>query len=200
MAQRALADEMKWPTGVYPVFGGDAAAQSAATRQLLAHGALALAGVVLLLYLALRSMRTVALVLVNLPFALVGGVAVALLMGGTLSLGGLVGFVTLFGISVRNSILLVSHCRHLVEVEGEPWNMQTVQRGATERLVPILMTALVTALGLLPLALTAGAPGNEIEGSMAAVILGGLLTSTALNLLVLPVLAGRWLRFPAIGV
>ncbi|MFC5579841.1 efflux RND transporter permease subunit [Rhodanobacter terrae] len=119
MAQRALADEMKWPTGVYPVFGGDAAAQSAATRQLLAHGALALAGVVLLLYLALRSMRTVALVLVNLPFALVGGVAVALLMGGTLSLGGLVGFVTLFGISVRNSIMLVSHYRYLVEVEGE---------------------------------------------------------------------------------
>ena len=197
-AQRALAQDVKWPAGIYPVFGGDAAAQSTATRQLLAHAALALAGVILLLYLALRSMRTVALVLVNLPFALVGGVAVALLMGGTLSLGGLVGFVTLFGISVRNSIMLVSHYRHLVEVEGEPWNALTVQRGATERLVPILMTALVTALGLLPLALTAGAPGNEIEGSMAAVILGGLLTSTALNLLVLPVLAGRWLRFPAI--
>ncbi len=197
-AKRALAQDIQWPAGIYPVFAGDAAAQSAATRQLLAHGALALAGVVVLLYLALRRMRTVALVLVNLPFALVGGVAVALLMGGTLSLGGLVGFVTLFGISVRNSIMLVSHYRHLVEVEGEPWNMQTVQRGASERLIPILMTALVTALGLLPLALTAGAPGNEIEGSMAAVILGGLLTSTALNLLVLPVLAGRWLRFQPI--
>ena len=196
-AQRALAHDVTWPAGVYPVFGGDAAAQLAATRQLLAHGALALAGVILLLYLALRSLRSVVLVLVNLPFALVGGVAVALLMGGTLSLGGLVGFVTLFGISVRNSIMLVSHYRHLVEIEGEPWNLATVQRGAEERLVPILMTALVTALGLLPLALTAGAPGNEIEGSMAAVILGGLLTSTALNLLVLPVLAGRWLRFAA---
>jgi CzcA family heavy metal efflux pump len=198
-AQHALAHDMHWPAGIYPVFGGDAAAQSAATRQLLAHGALALAGVIVLLYLALRSMRSVALVLVNLPFALVGGVAVALLMGGTLSLGGLVGFVTLFGISVRNSIMLVSHYRHLVEVEGAPWNTQTVQRGASERLVPILMTALVTALGLLPLALTAGAPGNEIEGSMAAVILGGLFTSTALNLWVLPVLAGRGLRFSANG-
>jgi len=123
---------------------------------------------------------------------------VVLLMGGTLTLGGLVGFVTLFGISVRNSIMLVAHYRHLVEVEGTPWNAQTVRRGAAERLVPILMTALVTALGLAPLALTVGAPGNEIEGPMAAVILGGLLTSTALNLLVLPMLAGRWLRFSSV--
>lgn len=194
-AQQALAHDIKWPPGTYPVFGGDAAAQSAATHQLLAHGALALAGVIVLLYLALRSMRSVTLVLVNLPFALVGGVAVALLMGGTLSLGGLVGFVTLFGISVRNSIMLVSHYRHLVEVEGLPWNIDTARRGAAERLVPILMTALVTALGLLPLALTAGAPGNEVEGAMAAVILGGLLTSTMLNLLVLPVLSVSWLHF-----
>jgi hypothetical protein len=189
-----LARQISWPPGTYPVFGGDAAAQSAASRQLLVHAAMALAGVILLLYLALRSMRSVTLVLVNLPFALVGGVAVALAMGGTLSLGGLVGFVTLFGISVRNAIMLVSHYRHLVEAEGLPWNMETAQRGAAERLVPILMTALVTALGLLPLALTAGAPGNELEGAMAAVILGGLLTSTLLNLLVLPVLSVRWLR------
>ncbi|TAM58991.1 MAG: efflux RND transporter permease subunit [Rhodanobacter sp.] len=197
-AQKALAQDMTWPPGMYPVFGGDAAAQSAATHQLLMHSALAATGVVILLFLALRRMRTVTLVLLNLPFALVGGVLVVLLMGGTLTLGGLVGFVTLFGISVRNSIMLVSHYRHLVEVEGAPWNLQTVQRGAAERLVPILMTALVTALGLAPLALTAGAPGNEIEGPMAAVILGGLLTSTALNLLVLPMLAGRWLRFSGV--
>lgn len=194
-ARKALAHDVHWPAGVFPVFSGDAAAQSAATRQLLVYSVLAATGVVLLLYLALRRLRTVALVTVNLPFALVGGVAVALLTGGTLTLGGLVGFVTLSGISVRNSIMLVSHYRHLVEVEGLPWNMASVQRGASERLIPILMTALVTALGLAPLALTAGAPGNEIEGPMAAVILGGLVTSTALNLLVLPVLAARWLRF-----
>ncbi|HUW53070.1 MAG TPA: efflux RND transporter permease subunit [Rhodanobacter sp.] len=197
-ARKALAQDMTWPAGMYPVFGGDAAAQSAATHQLLMHSALAATGVVILLFLALRRMRTVTLVLLNLPFALVGGVLVVLLMGGTLTLGGLVGFVTLFGISVRNSIMLVAHYRHLVEVEGTPWNAQTVRRGAAERLVPILMTALVTALGLAPLALTAGAPGNEIEGPMAAVILGGLLTSTALNLLVLPMLAGRWLRFSSV--
>lgn len=194
-ARRALAHDVQWPAGVYPVFGGDAAAQSVATHQLLVYSALAAVGVVLLLYLALRRMRTVALVLVNLPFALVGGVAVALLMGGTLPLGGLVGFVTLFGISVRNSIMLIAHYRHLVEVEGQLWNAATAQRGASERLIPILMTALVTALGLAPLALTAGAPGNEIEGPMAAVILGGLVTSTLLNLLVLPILALRYGRF-----
>ncbi|MHB8448803.1 MAG: efflux RND transporter permease subunit, partial [Rudaea sp.] len=175
--------------------GGDAAAQAAATRQLLVYSALAAIGVVLLLYLALRRMHDVLLVLVNLPFALVGGVAVALLMGGTLTLGGLVGFVTLFGISVRNSIMLMAHYRNLVEVEGQAWNVATVQRGAAERLTPILMTALVTALGLAPLALTAGAPGNEIEGPMAAVILGGLVTSTLLNLLVLPTLASRLTSF-----
>lgn len=194
-ARRAIAHDIQWPPGVYAVFGGDAAAQAAATRQLLIYSVLAAIGVVLLLYLALRRMRTVALVLINLPFALVGGVAVALLMGGTLTLGGLVGFVTLFGISVRNSIMLMAHYRHLVEVEGEPWNLATAQRGAAERLIPILMTALVTALGLAPLAFTAGAPGNEIEGPMAAVILGGLVTSTLLNLLVLPLLASRLRSF-----
>ncbi|TAN02464.1 MAG: efflux RND transporter permease subunit [Rhodanobacteraceae bacterium] len=193
-AKRALARHVHWPAGVYPVFTGAASAQAASTLQLLVHSLLAAVGVVLLLYLALRSVRVVALVLVNLPFALVGGIAVALLTGGVLTLGGLVGFVTLFGISVRNSIMLVSHYRHLVVVEGQPWTVDTVQRGAAERLVPILMTALVTALGLAPLAFTSGAPGNEIEGPMAAVILGGLLTSTALNLLVLPTFAARWLK------
>ncbi|MDE2492552.1 MAG: efflux RND transporter permease subunit [Alphaproteobacteria bacterium] len=198
-AKQALARQVAWPVGVYAVFAGNAAAQAAATRELLGYAALATAGIVVLLYLALRSLRAVGLILVNLPFALVGGVAVATLSGGILSLGGLVGFVTLFGISVRNSIMLISHYHHLVEREGQPWALATALRGASERLIPILMTALVTALGLAPLALMAGAPGNEIEGPMAAVILGGLATSTALNLLVLPILATRWLRFDVQG-
>ena len=108
----------------------------------------------------------------------------------------MVGFVTLFGISLRNSIMLISHYEHLVYVEGAIWGLDTAVRGASERLVPILMTALVTALGLLPLALTSGAAGNEIEGPMALVILGGLVSSTLLNLVVLPVLALRYGRFP----
>jgi Cu/Ag efflux pump CusA len=135
------------------------------------------------------------LVLVNLPFALVGGIMAALLTGATLSVGSMVGFVTLFGITTRNSIMLLSHFEHLITHEGETWGLQAAIRGASERLTPVLMTAIVTALGLLPLALGAGEPGKEIEGPMAIVILGGLVTSTVLNLLVLPTLAVRYGKF-----
>ena len=151
----------------------------------------------LLLLPALRSPRALLLVLLNLPFALVGGVIAVLLTGATLSLGSLVGFVTLFGITLRNSIMLVSHYEHLVHVEGMTWGPEAALRGARERLVPILMTASVTALALLPLALRSAEPGNEVEGPMAIVILGGLVTSTILNLLVLPALSLRFGRFSA---
>ncbi len=113
------------------------------------------------------------------------------------NLGSLVGFVTLFGIATQNAVMLISHYDHLVTVEGETWGRATASRGALERLGPILMTALVTALGLLPLALGSGDPGREIEGPMAIVILGGLLSSTLLSLFVLPVVALRWGRFSA---
>src|SRR5262249_28731048 len=106
-----------------------------------------------------------------------------------------VGFVTLFGITLRNSIMLISHYQHLVQVESATWGLETALRGASERLAPILMTALVTGLGLLPLSLGSGDPGREIEGPMASVILGGLVTSTLLNLLVLPTLALRYGMF-----
>ncbi len=131
----------------------------------------------------------------NVPFALVGGVLAALLAGGELSLGSMVGFVTLFGITMRNSIMMISHFEHLVSVEGTTWGHDAAVRGASERLLPILMTAVVTALGLLPLAIGSGTAGREIEGPMAIIILGGLFTSTALNLLVLPSLALRYGRF-----
>jgi Cu/Ag efflux pump CusA len=130
-----------------------------------------------------------------LPFALVGGVLAALFMGRNLSLGSLIGFVTLFGITVRNSIMLISHFEHLVQEEGMYWGLDAAIRGASERLAPILMTALVTGFGLLPLAIGSGDPGREIEGPMAGVILGGLVTSTVLNLLILPTLALRYGRF-----
>ena len=135
------------------------------------------------------------LVPANVPFALAGGVLAAWLTGGSLSVGSLVGFVSLFGISTRNSILMISHYEDLVAVEGRQWDLRTAVRGATERLLPILMTALVVALGLLPIAIGAEEAGKEIEGPMAIVILGGLITSTALNLLVLPTLALRFGRF-----
>ena len=118
------------------------------------------------------------------------------LSGNKVSVGSLVGFVTLFGITMRNSIMMISHFEHLVREEGETWNLQALIRGSSERLTPVLMTAIVTALGLLPLAVGRGA-GREIEGPMAMVILGGLATSTVLNLLVLPALALRFGRFRA---
>ena len=112
-----------------------------------------------------------------------------------MTLGSMIGFVTLFGITLRNSIMLITHYEHLVDHEGMTWGLDAAMRGASERLAPILMTALVTGLGLLPLAIGSGDPGREIEGPMAIIILGGLISSTALNLLVLPTLALRYGRF-----
>jgi CzcA family heavy metal efflux pump len=183
------------PAGVYAELGGTAAAQRDAQRELLLHSLLAGAGIVMLLALAFGDTTRLLLVLANLPFALVGGVLAVFATGGLLSLGSLVGFVTLFGIATRNAVMLISHYEHLVTVEGATWGRPAAIRGALERLGPILMTALVTALALVPLAVGSGDPGREIEGPMAIVILGGLLTSTLLSLFVLPTLALRWGRF-----
>jgi CzcA family heavy metal efflux pump len=199
-AKKAVEAKIKFPPGVYAEFGGEAAAKDAATQQLLLHSAIAAVGILLLLVIVFHSWRNLLLVLTNVPFALVGGVLFifgmkAISGEGGLSIGSLVGFVTLFGITMRNSIMMISHFEHLVQIEGMTWGLDTALRGASERLIPILMTALVTALGLLPLAIGAGEAGREIEGPMAIVILGGLITSTALNLLVLPTLAVRFGRF-----
>lgn len=118
-----------------------------------------------------------------------------LLTGGVLSIGSLVGFVTLFGITLRNAIMLVSHYQHLVVDEGEEWNAETAIRGAQERLPSILITALVTALAMLPIALNSDSPGREIMGPMASIIIGGLISSTVLNLVVLPSIMLRYGRF-----
>jgi Cu/Ag efflux pump CusA len=194
-AQAAVTRRVSFPRGSYAVFTGEAQERAAAQRDLWFHFAMAAAGIVLLLFLGLKTLRGTFLVLANLPFALLGGVVAAAVTGGDLSLGSMVGFVTLFGITLRNSIMLVSHYERLVQVEGAAWDLETATRGAAERLVPILMTALATALALLPLAILSGQPGNEIEGPMAAVILGGLVTSTILNLVALPALASRFGRF-----
>jgi CzcA family heavy metal efflux pump len=199
-ARRQILAHVAFPVGVYPGFAGVTEARARAQRQLLLHSSGAAAGIGLLLWLVFGRFRTLALVLANLPFALVGGVIAVFATGGWLSVGSLVGFVTLFGITMRNSIMMVSHFEHLVTVEGMGWGLETALRGSAERLVPVLATALVTGLGLLPLALGSGTPGREIEGPMAIVILGGLVTSTLLNLLVLPTLALRYGRFgPAPG-
>jgi len=180
------------PAGVTFRFTGAHEIKRETQRELLLLGSAAGAGILLILWMAFGSLRRLLLILVNLPFALVGGVAVVYMTGGVLDIGSLVGFVTLFGITTRNSIMMVSHWQHLHEVEGLPWGPDLIFRGARERLAPVLMTALVTALGLLPIAVSWGQPGSEIEGPMALVILGGLVTSTALNLLGLPVLYRRF--------
>jgi Cu/Ag efflux pump CusA len=194
-AEKAVKARANLPASVTARFGGVLEAQSAAHRELALHLLIALAGILALLSLVFHSPRNLMLVLANLPFALVGGALAAFLTGGTLNLGALVGFVTLFGITTRNSIMLVSHAEHLVLKEGFTWNSATARRAAEERLVPILMTATVTSLALLPLALGARAPGREIEGPMAIVILGGLISSTVLNLLLLPTLIQRFGHF-----
>ena len=152
-------------------------------------GTAAIVGIFLLLFLAFRSLRQSALVMSNLPLALVGGVAAVLIASeGETSVASLVGFVTLFGIATRNGIMLMTHYNHLMIQEGVPFGRDLIVRGAMERLSPILMTALTAGLALLPLALSAGRPGRELEQPMAVVIIGGLLTSTLLNMFVLPAL------------
>jgi CzcA family heavy metal efflux pump len=165
---------------------GDYAEQQRSLRELLLVGALALAGIYLLLLTDFRSGRLASLVLVNLPLALVGGIAAALLLRVPLSLGALVGFVTLFGITARNAIMLISHYRHLETREGVAFGPDLVVRGSLDRVSPVLMTALVTGLALLPLVIGGNRAGQEIEYPMAVVIVGGLLSSTALNLLLMP--------------
>jgi CzcA family heavy metal efflux pump len=193
-ARKAIAEKVQLPPGVFLRFGGAAEAQTAAKNELLLHSAAAFVLIVLLLALAFGHARHVLLVLLSLPSTLIGGVAAVALTGGTLTLGAMVGFVALFGMAARNTILLVSHYDHLVQQERQPWNLDTASRGAEERLTPVLLTALLTGLALLPVALQLHQPGHEIEGPMAVVILGGLVSSTLVSLLLIPPLAAHWLR------
>ncbi len=196
-AKRKIAREVALPPGAHVEFAGTAEAQARSRRDLLVNSLLAATGIVILLAMVTGHWRNLLLVMINLPLAFVGGVFALALTGGLLSLGSMVGFVTLFGITLRNSILMISHYEHLVLVDGRVWGPDTAIEGAADRLIPILMTSLVTGLGLLPLALGAGEPGREIEGPMAIVIVGGLMTSMALNLLLLPTLALRYANFKA---
>jgi Cu/Ag efflux pump CusA len=200
-ARQAVADRVELPTDTYVVFAGEAEERAAAQREILLRGALGAAGIVLLLGTVTRSARVLGFFLLNVPLAMAGGVLAVLVstwfgeLGGGLSLGSLVGFVTVFGITARNAIMMISHFQHLVDEEGATWSHATAVRGATERVIPVLMTALVTGFGLLPVALAASEAGGEIDGPMAIVILGGLAASTAMNLLLLPVLCARYGRF-----
>jgi len=181
--------------GAYLEFTGAAEANAKSREALILQSLLAGVTVFLMLYIAFGRLRNLLLTFANLPFALIGGVLAVMFTGGWISLGSLVGFVTLFGITLRNSIMMISHYQHLIDEESCVWGIDTCIRGASERLPSILMTALVTALGLLPLAAGSGQPGREIEGPMATIIVGGLVTSTILNLLILPTIMLHFGRF-----
>jgi len=191
-AKAAIGRTVSLPPGVFLQFTGAAEAARQTQTELTIYSLLALVLIVLILFMAFHWRRNTWLVMANLPFSLIGSVAAIAVSGIGLSLGAVVGLVTVFGVSARNAILQLAHYEHLVEREGAAWNMALLLRGANERLIPILMTAAVTALGLAPLAFGLHSPGQEIEGPMAITVLGGLVSSTLLNLLVLPALAQRF--------
>jgi Cu(I)/Ag(I) efflux system membrane protein CusA/SilA len=182
---------IKKPTGYHIELGGEFESEAAASRTILGLSMLAIVGMALLLFMAFRSWKDAALVMVNLPLALVGGAVAVHLGGGIISVASLVGFITLFGIATRNGIMMISHYRQLLTEERLPLRDAVVQ-GSVDRLVPILMTALTAGLALIPIVLATGEPGNEIQAPMAAVILGGLTSATLLNLLVVPPLFARF--------
>lgn len=184
--RRTVAERITLPAGYHLEYGGQFEAQAESTRTIAALSLLSIAAIFLILFAEFRSVRLAGVVMVNLPLALIGGIAAVWITGGVVSIASLVGFVTLFGIATRNGILLISHYRHLSE-EGMALR-DVITRGSLERLSPILMTALTAGLALVPLAMGGGEPGNELQTPMATVILGGLLSATALNMLVLPVL------------
>ncbi len=183
--KQQIKGKISFADNTYPEFTGAAIEQAQAKQELILHSLLATIGVLMFIYIAIGNLRHVAIALLNIPFSLIGGIGAVLFMNASLSVGSIIGFITLFGITVRNSIMLLSHYQHLVEHDGLSWNLSTALKGAQERLPSILMTALVTALAMSPIAFNSDNPGLEIMGPMAAIIMGGLASSTLLNLLLL---------------
>jgi Cu/Ag efflux pump CusA len=190
--RRAVSQAVPMPAGYRVEYGGQFESQQSASQRLLLLGAAVVVGLFVILVLAFGNSRDALLIMLNLPLALIGGVAGVFLSGGVLSVASMIGFITLFGIATRNGIMLVSHIRHVMEVEHVADFREAVERAAHERLVPILMTAMAAGLALIPLAFAAGQSGSEIQTPMAIVILCGLTTSTLLNMFVVPTLYLRY--------
>lgn len=190
--RRTIQAEAQLPRGYYVEYGGQFESAESTTKLLSFLGLVIVAGIAGLLHITFRSARDAVFILLNLPLALIGGVVGVYLTGGTLSVASIIGFITVFGVAARNGIMMISHIRHLQRREGVESFREAVRQGAVERLAPILMTALAAGLALMPLALRGDEPGNEILTPMAIVILFGLLSSTLLNMLVVPAL---FLRF-----
>ncbi|MBA3458241.1 MAG: efflux RND transporter permease subunit [Deltaproteobacteria bacterium] len=191
--QTAVERDVKLPSGYYVVYGGQFESERSASRTIGFLGIFVIAGIFLLLFLSFRSTRNALLIMVNLPLALIGGVVAVFFTDGVLSVASLVGFITLFGISTRNGIMMISHYEHLQTHEGASFD-EAVVRGSMERLSPVLMTAMCAGLALIPLVLAGGETGNELQAPMGVVILGGLISATALNMLVVPALYARFAR------
>jgi CzcA family heavy metal efflux pump len=185
--------------GYHPEFLGEYAMERASRQRIMGLSVIALIGIFLILFSDFGSSRLAFLVLAGLPFTLIGGILTVVISGGVLSLGSLIGFVTVLGVAARNSIMLISHYKHLQLREAVPFGVGLIIQGAKERLAPILMTALTTALALLPIVIGGNRPGQEIEHPMALVILGGLISSVLLNLLVMPVLYWKMGRAETTG-
>jgi Cu/Ag efflux pump CusA len=188
----AVVQTVPMPAGYRVEYGGQFESQQSASRRLLTLGIGVVAGLFMLLVLAFGRARDALLVMLNLPLALIGGVGGVFLAGGVLSVASMIGFITLFGIATRNGIMLVSHIHHLMEEESVTDFREAVERGARERLIPILMTAMAAGLALIPLALGGGKAGSEIQTPMAIVILCGLMSSTLLNMVVVPTMYLRY--------
>jgi len=187
-----LTDPILAVPGYRVEYGGQFESAAEVGRRLLLVSLGVTLAIMLLLYLVFGSARDVAIISLNLPFALIDGVLGVWLSGGVLNVASMIGFITVFGISTRNGIMLLTHIHHLQREEGVSDFAEAVRRGAMERLAPILMTALAAAFALIPLALGGGKPGSEIQAPMATVILCGLLTSLPLDLLILPALYRRF--------
>jgi CzcA family heavy metal efflux pump len=187
-----IDENVDMPEGYHVEYGGQFESATEASQRLTILTGIVIVGIFLLLFISLSSTRDALLVMANLPLALIGGVVGVYMLDGVLSVASLIGFITLFGIATRNGLLMVTHIRHLYFREGVSDVWTAVQQGAMERLAPILMTALASGLGLIPLALKAGEPGSEIQAPMAIVILFGLVSSTALNMIVVPALYFRF--------
>jgi Cu/Ag efflux pump CusA len=186
-----IIENVDIPNGYYVEYGGQFESATESTRMITLLSILSIIAIFIALYLEFGNFRQSFLVMVNLPLALIGGVAALFFSEGIITIASMVGFITLFGIAVRNGIIMVSHYNNLMETEGKSLRDAVVQ-GSLERLNPIMMTALTTGLALLPLAMAMDQPGSEIQAPMSIVILGGLLTATFLNMIVIPVLFERW--------
>jgi Cu(I)/Ag(I) efflux system membrane protein CusA/SilA len=190
--QKRISEKVKLPEGYYITYGGQFESQQRATQKILLFGILAIFGIALILLSHFHSKMIMSQIMLTIPFAFIGGIILLFFTDRTITVASLVGFITLCGVASRNGIMMISHYLHIMEHEGESFTKEMIIRGSLERLVPVMMTASVTTLALLPLVWASGQPGSEILHPVAVVIVGGLLSSTILDIIVTPTVFYRF--------